>query len=71
LVTTPRPEKKVWKSIVGPLIVAFRPPAHSTWATFSPPRSADWAMVSACSVPGSNAAVRVVAKTFVPVEPDL
>ena len=29
-VATPRPEKKDWKSIVGPWIVALRPPAHST-----------------------------------------
>ena len=35
-----------------------RPPAHSIWATFLPPRSADWASVSACSTPASNAAVR-------------
>jgi hypothetical protein len=41
LVATPRPEKKAWKSIVGPSIVALRPPAHSTCATLSPPRSAD------------------------------
>ena len=44
LVATPRPEKNDWKSIVGPWIVALRPPAHSTWATFRPPRSAAWAM---------------------------
>ena len=30
---------------------ALRPPAHSIWATFVPPRSADWAIVSACSTP--------------------
>ena len=57
-VATPRPEKKVWKSIVGPSIVALRPPAHSTCATLRPLRSADWAMDSAWSTPGSNAAVR-------------
>ncbi len=34
-------EKNDWKSIVGPWIVAFRPPAHSTCATLRPPRSAD------------------------------
>ena len=59
LVATPRPEKNDWKSIVGPWIDAFRPPAHSTWATLSPPRSADWAIVSTCRTFGSNAAVRV------------
>ena len=44
--------------MVGPPIVALRPPAHSTCATLRPLRSADWAMDSAWSVPGSNAAVR-------------
>ena len=63
LVATPRPEKNDWKSIVGPLIAPLRPPAHSTWATLSPPRSADWAIVSAWSTPGSKAAVRSVANT--------
>ena len=58
-VATPRPEKNDWKSIVGPLIVALRPPAHSTWATLRPPRSADWAIDSAWSTFGSNAAVRL------------
>ena len=47
------------KSIVGPSIAPLRPPAHSIWATFLPPRSADWASVSACSTPASNAAVRL------------
>ena len=61
LVATPRPEKNDWKSIVGPWIVAFLPPAHSTWATFRPPRSADWAIVSTWRTFGSNAAVRAVA----------
>ena len=56
---TPRPDRKVRKSTVGPLIVPLRPPAHSIWATFLPPRSAAWASVSACSTPGSNAAVRL------------
>src|SRR5262245_29816995 len=56
-VETPRPEKNDWKSIVGPLMVAFRPPAHSTWATLSPPRSADWAIDSALRTPGVNAEV--------------
>ena len=59
-VVTPRPEEKVWKSIVGPWIEALRPPAHSIWATFRPPRSAACAIDSACSTPGSNAAVRLV-----------
>src|SRR6187402_2313191 len=58
-VATPRPEKNDWKSIVGPVIVALRPPAHSTCATLSPPRSADWAIDSALSTFGSNAAVRL------------
>jgi hypothetical protein len=47
------------KSIVGPWIAPPRPPAHSIWATFLPPRSAAWASVSACSTPGSNAVVRL------------
>src|SRR6476619_8359715 len=55
LVATPRPEKNDWKSIVGPWIEALAPPAHSTWATFRPPRSADCAIDSACSVFGANA----------------
>ena len=58
-VATPRPEKNDWKSIVGPLMVALRPPAHSTWATLRPPRSADWAIVSTWRTSGSNAAVRL------------
>ena len=40
-------------------MVPLRPPAHSIWTTFLPPRSADWAMVSADSTPESNAAVRL------------
>ena len=44
--------------MVGPSIAPLRPPAHSIWATFLPPRSAACASVSACSTPGSNAAVR-------------
>ena len=59
LVATPRPEWKLWKSIVGPLIVALRPPAHSTWATLRPARSADWAIVSTWRTFGSKAAVRL------------
>ena len=57
-VATPRPEKNDRKSIVGPWVVALRPPAHSTWATLSPPRSADCATDSAWSTFASNAAVR-------------
>ncbi len=57
LVATPRPEKNDWKSIVGPWIVALAPPAHSTWATLRPPRSALCAMVSALRTPGANADV--------------
>ncbi len=33
------------------MIAPLRPPAHSIWATFLPPRSAAWANVSACSTP--------------------
>src|SRR3954447_7864013 len=29
-------------------MAALRPPAHSIWATFLPPRSVAWASVSAC-----------------------
>src|SRR6185436_3443782 len=57
-VATPRPEKKDWKSMVGPSIVALRPPAHSTCATLRPLRSADCAIDSAWSTFASNAAVR-------------
>ncbi len=57
VVVTPRPEKNDRKSTVGPLILPFAPPAHSSWMTFLPPRSADWAMVSAWRVPGVNADV--------------
>ena len=60
LVATPRPERNPRKSIVGPWMVAFRPPAHSTCATLRPPRSADWAIDSAWRTPGSKAAVRAV-----------
>ena len=56
---TPLPERKFRKSIVGPWMDPLRPPAHSIWATFLPPRSADWASVSAWSTPASNAAVRL------------
>jgi hypothetical protein len=59
LVATPRPEKNDWKSIVGPAMVAFRAARPLTCATFLPARSADWAMVSTWSVPGSKAAVRL------------
>jgi hypothetical protein len=47
-VVTPRTERKLRKSSVGPWIEPLRPPAHSIWATFLPPRSAAWAIVSAC-----------------------
>ena len=61
MVTTPRPERKLRKSSVGPLIEPLRPPAHSIWATFLPPRSAAWASVSACRMLGfENAAVETV-----------
>ena len=46
--------------MVGPCVVPPRPPAHSTWATLSPPRSADWAIDSAWRTPASKAAVRFV-----------
>ena len=67
-VATPRPEKNDWKSIVGPWMVALRPPAHSTWATLRPPRSADWAIDSAWSTFGSKAAVRLRERLAVDVE---
>ncbi len=54
LVVTPRPERNDRKSTVGPLMTPLRPPAHSIWRTFLPPRSADWAIVSACSTPAPN-----------------
>ncbi len=54
LVATPRPEKNDWKSMVGPWMDALRPPAHSTWATLRPPRSALWAIDSAWRTPLSN-----------------
>ncbi len=41
------------------MIVALRPPAHSTWATFSPLRSADCAIDSAWRTLASNAVVRL------------
>ena len=56
------------KSTVGPLIAPLRPPAHSIWATFLPPRSADWAIVSACSTPASNARGAVGERLAVDVE---
>ncbi len=34
-----------------PVDAPLRPPAHSIWATFLPPRSVAWASVSACSTP--------------------
>ncbi len=59
-VATPRPDRNVRKSIVGPLIDALRPPAHSTCATLSPPRSAACAIDSACRMFGANAEVLAV-----------
>src|SRR4051812_45393254 len=56
LVVTPRTDRKLRKSSVGPLMVPARPPAHSIWATFLPPRSADWASVSACRTFGDPSA---------------
>ena len=42
------------------MIEPLRPPAHSIWATFLPPRSAAWASVSACRMLGfANAAVEL------------
>src|SRR5215213_1279170 len=40
-------------------MAALAPPAYSTWATFCPARSPAWAIDSACSTPGSKAAVRL------------
>src|SRR5690349_12391118 len=40
--------------MVGPLMVALAPPAHSTWATLRPPRSAAWARFSALRTPAAN-----------------
>src|SRR5512143_4335190 len=48
---TPRVEKKVAKSTVGPAMLAFAPPTHSICATFLPARSAAAASVSACRIP--------------------
>ena len=47
------------KSTVGPSIEPLRPPAHSIWATFLPPRSAAWASVSAWSTLAPNAEVEL------------
>src|SRR5262245_54871930 len=52
-VATPRPDRNDRKSIVGPWMLALRPPAHSTWATLRPPRSADWAIDSTCRTFGA------------------
>src|SRR5262245_48777901 len=60
LASTPRVEKKLAKSTVGPAIPACAPPTHSTWATFLPARSAAAAMVSACSTPGPENDVRLL-----------
>ena len=67
-VATPRPEKNDRKSIVGPWIVALRPPAHSTWATLSPPRSADCAIDSALSTFGVEGGRAVRERLTVDVE---
>src|SRR5712691_3581833 len=48
---TPRVEKKLVKSTVGPATPAERPPTQSTCATFFPARSAALAIVSACRAP--------------------
>ena len=53
-VATPRPDRNDRKSIVGPWMLALRPPAHSTWATLRPSRSADWAIDSACRTFGAK-----------------
>src|SRR5690242_2146105 len=50
-VATPRPEKNDWKSIVGPCVVALRPPTHSICATLRPARSAACAIDSAFMTP--------------------
>ena len=58
LVRTPRPEKKLTKSTVGPLMPAARPPTQSTCATFLPARSAALASVSAWRTPVPEKLVR-------------
>ena len=60
LVMTPRPEKKLWKSIVGPWMAALRPPAHSTWATLRPAALGGLGDRLGLEDPGSKAAVRAV-----------
>src|SRR5882672_2523351 len=55
---TPRVEKKLTKSTVGPAIPARRPPTHSIWATFLPARSAAFAIVSAWRTPAPENDVR-------------
>src|SRR5512146_354262 len=52
--STPRVEKKLVKSTVGPAIPALAPPTHSIWATFFPARSAAAARVSACRMPAEK-----------------
>src|ERR671924_1453077 len=59
--STPRVEKKVAKSTVGPAkprLLAWIPPTQSTWVTFLPARSADSAIVSACRTPAPEKLVR-------------
>ena len=57
---TPRVEKKLTKSTVGPLMPAFAPPTQSIWATFLPARSPAAASVSAWSVPEAEKLVRLL-----------
>ena len=46
------------KSTVGPAMFAAAPPTQSICATFLPARSAALAIVSACSTPAAENAVR-------------
>src|SRR5262245_33474138 len=56
--STPRFEKKFVKSTTGPAMPAAAPPTQSIDATFLPARSAAFAIVSACIVPGAEKEVR-------------
>src|SRR5512138_1372789 len=58
--STPRVEKKLVKSTVGPAIFEFAPPTHSICATFLPARSAAAAKVSACRMPVAEKDVRLL-----------
>src|SRR5512135_2198733 len=51
---TPRVEKKLAKSTVGPAIPELAPPVHSICATCFPARSAAAASVSACRMPAEK-----------------